>query len=241
MNAIGDSPKEYWDHLWSERKPVLYEGPAVEGHPLLKQFLPKDPSFKFLEIGCVPGNWMVYFHKEYGYQVSGIDYSDTIAIAQRTCDINKVPAVIWHEDVFSAQLPNPFDVVFSAGFVEHFNDWQKVVDLHLHWLKSGGYLVMSVPNIRGIHKFFFKTYHPADYAMHCLHIIQKPDMLREYLERTCKLLYFGYWITWRPFYQLPKLFDFSSRAVRRILRAAGLQNVPNRYFSPFLWVIARKY
>ena len=39
----------------------------------------------------------------------------------------------------------------------------------------------------------------------------------------------------------PKPLDFGSRAMRRILRATGLQNVPNRYFSPFLWVIARKY
>jgi hypothetical protein len=74
MNATGDSPKDYWDHLWSERKPVLYIGPAVEGHPLMKQLLPKNPSFKFLEIGCIPGNWMVISIRNKGYQVSGIDY-----------------------------------------------------------------------------------------------------------------------------------------------------------------------
>jgi len=241
MKATGDSSKEYWDHLWSDRKPALYGGPAVESHPLLKHFLPKEPSFKFLEIGCVPGNWMVYFHKEYGYQVSGIDYSEAISVAHKTCEINKVPAVIWQEDVLSAKLPNLFDVIFSAGFLEHFHRWKQVVDLHLHWLKPGGYLVISVPNIRAIHRVFFKAYHPADYAMHYLDIIQKPDKLRKHLEQSCRLLYFGYWITWRPFYQLPKPFDFSSRAVRKLLRLTGLQNVPNRYFSPFLWVIARKH
>jgi len=172
--------------------------------------------------------------------VSGIDYSDAVSIVDKTCEINKVPAVVWRGDIFSAQLPTSFDVVFSAGFVEHFLEWREVVDLHLKWLKSGGYLVISVPNITGIHRFFLKAMHPADYAIHYLHIIQQPDMLRQYLERTCELFYFDYWITWRPFYRLPKVLDFSSRAVRRMLKTAGLQNIPNRYFSPFLWAIARK-
>jgi SAM-dependent methyltransferase len=234
------SMKEFWNHLWRGRKPAKYEGPAMEGHPLLQRFLPIAPQLKFLEIGCVPGNWMVYFHKEYGYQVSGIDYSEAISLAQATCALNRVQATIWHDDVFTAKFPEPFDVVFSAGFVEHFDPWQEVIDVHLRWLKPGGYLVVSIPNIRGIHKFPLKVFHPAYYATFRLKIFKELQIFREYLARPCQILYFGYWITWRPFYSLPLPLDLIARGLRRFLRNAGLQNIPNPYFSPYLWVVARK-
>lgn len=240
MERLDQSEKTYWDQLWEGRKPEKYQGPSLEAHPLLARFLPKEKTFKFLEIGCVPGNFMVYFHKEFGYQVNGIDYSDAISLTHATCELNEVPAIIWKGDAFRANFPTCFDVVFSAGFVEHFDDWRHVLNLHLRWLRSGGYLIISVPNLRGIHKFFVKRLLPSYYAIHRLEIIESPYMLRDYVANNCEILYFGYWITWRPFYQLPKPLDFVSRATRKILRIADLDNLPNRFFSPFLWVIARK-
>jgi SAM-dependent methyltransferase len=206
----------------------------------LKAYLPKEMSFQFLEIGCVPGNWMVYFHKEYGYQVSGIDYSDAVDLARATCALNQVSATIRDDDVFRAQFPHLFDVVFSAGFIEHCDPWQDALDLHLQWLKSGGYLVISVPNLTGIHRLFMKRYHPRDFITHRPFILQNPSLLREYLMKRSHLLYFGYWITWRPFYQLPTALDLLSRGTRKALRTFRIENLPNRYFSPFLWVISRK-
>jgi len=240
MEISDKSSKNYWDDVWRGRRPAKYVGPFVEAHPLLKRYLPVERTFKFLEIGCVPGNWMVYFHKEYRYQVSGIDYSDAVSLVHETCELNQVPATICHGDVFYAQFPMLFDVIFSAGFVEHFEEWQRVLELHLQWLRPGGYVIISVPNVRGIHKLLMRAWSPADFAMQRLEIISRPEKLREFLSGSCKILYFGYWVTWRPFYELPRSLDFTSRAIRRILRMTGLQNLPNRHFSPSLWVIASK-
>ena len=40
---------------------------------------------------------------------------------------------------------NYFDVVFSAGFIEHFKNPSEVLNLHLEILKEGGYLVIMIP------------------------------------------------------------------------------------------------
>lgn len=231
---------DYWNHVWAARKPQLYKGPIVEAHPLLARFLPKEPAFNFLEIGCIPGDWLVYFHKEYGYKVNGIDYSDAISLTRATCELNEVSATIWHEDVFKFQFPTLFDVVFSQGFIEHFNNWQEALNVHLRWLKPGGYLIIAIPNITGIHKLLMKKFHPVEYSIHYFGIIDQPYRLYNYLSQRSHIIYFGYWITFRPFYDLPKILDFLSRAIQKGLKILGLKNIPNRYFSPYLWIIARK-
>ncbi len=238
-NESGDL-KHHWDSVWHGRAPQRYTMPTLELHPLLKRLLPSGPTVSFLEIGCVPGNHMVYFAKEFGYRVSGVDYSDEIELARATCRLNGVESAIWHADVFSIQFPEQFDVVFSTGFLEHFPDWERAVDVHLRWIADNGYLVAAVPNVHGIHKFLFRRLHPANYAVHCLDILERPQSLRRYIEKTCTILYFGYWTTWRAFYRLPLVLDIPSRLLRKVLQWTGLANIPNRTFSPYLWVVAKK-
>ena len=232
--------KNYWDDLWSKRKPELYTGCKPEVHALLAKFLPKDPTLKLLEIGCIPANWIVYFSKEFGYQGYGIDYSDHIELARETCRINNIKATIWHEDIFKARLPIYFDIVFSSGFIEHFSNWQDALEGHIRWLKPGGYLVVAVPNIRGIHKALLKTFNPESYSTHYLEIINKPEKLRNYLSDRFHISYFGYWVTFRPFYPLPKIISFFSRILIKLLKILKIYNIPNLYFSPYLWIIAKK-
>ncbi len=100
---------------------------------------------------------------------------------------------------------------------------------------------MSFPNVRGIHRWLIKNFHPADYATHKLELIDHPGLLRKYLSERCDLLYFDYWVTWRPFYSLPGALDLVSRGAQKLLKLAHLYNVPNSHFSPLLWSVARKW
>ena len=43
----------------------------------LRARLPVDPSKRFLEVGCATGRWLIYFHRTFGYTVTGCDYSET--------------------------------------------------------------------------------------------------------------------------------------------------------------------
>ena len=42
--------------------------------------------------------------------------------------------------------PEYFDVVFSAGVVEHFTDPTEVIRIHLELMKNGGFLIIMMPN-----------------------------------------------------------------------------------------------
>jgi len=116
---------------------------------LFKKHLPKNDKFTFLEIGCSPGAWMIYFHKTFGYNVTGIEYTTQgYELTKQNLKCTNTPGNVIHEDVFSTTLqPESFDVVVSFGFIEHFEDQQEIIDVHYRLLKKGGILIIGVPNI----------------------------------------------------------------------------------------------
>jgi cyclopropane fatty-acyl-phospholipid synthase-like methyltransferase len=51
------------------------------------------------------------------------------------------------DDVFTADPGRRFDVVFSVGLIEHFDDreMQKLIALHRHWVEPDGLVLIAVP------------------------------------------------------------------------------------------------
>src|SRR5574341_79203 len=68
------STKEHWEHFWTGIKPKNNFKPFY--HELLRRILPLNKNWSAFEVGCVPGNYLMYFHTNYGYKPAGIDYSD---------------------------------------------------------------------------------------------------------------------------------------------------------------------
>ncbi len=48
-------------------------------------------------------------------------------------------------------MAGSFDVVYSAGVIEHFEDPSRIVRIHAELLKPGGLALITVPNLRGIY------------------------------------------------------------------------------------------
>jgi 2-polyprenyl-3-methyl-5-hydroxy-6-metoxy-1,4-benzoquinol methylase len=61
-----------------------------------------------------------------------------------------------------------FDIVYSLGFIEHFNDLNFVVERHVARLKEGGLLMLGVPNYSGIMQVVLKRLAPKMLSMHNL-------------------------------------------------------------------------
>lgn len=51
------------------------------------------------------------------------------------------------DDVFAAEIPRTFDLVFSVGLIEHFDDREmaKLVRLHRRWAVDDGLVLIAVP------------------------------------------------------------------------------------------------
>jgi len=70
-------------------------------------------------------------------------------------------------------------------------------------------------------------------------------MHRKVMRRTIEkaglhVLHCEYHKTFRPTYRLPKVLTLFFRIVHKLLRASGLDNIGNRFGSPYLISVSRK-
>lgn len=173
---------EDWENQWVEmnlprqsqipdflKNIIKFETRQVDR--IFKDILPRDPEMQFCEIGCGSGRWLVYFKRNYGYKVFGVDYSSAgCDLAKWVCTQAGVSADIRCDDVFSLikkdEYLGKYDVVFSDGFVEHFREPREVI-LHLsHLVKPGGKFITMIPNLNGIQGSLTKILAPDVLSRH---------------------------------------------------------------------------
>ncbi|MDY7077607.1 MAG: class I SAM-dependent methyltransferase [Chloroflexota bacterium] len=123
---------------------VLYRSCAN----LLKAAVFNEP-ISILELGCGPG----YVARRIAEQIPTkrlvvVDSSPAaIKISKTTlqgldCDVEGIEA-----DFFQMNLPEQFDLVYSNGVVEHFDDATRarLLRIHADYVKDGGYCIVHVP------------------------------------------------------------------------------------------------
>ncbi|RLE43228.1 hypothetical protein DRJ48_01455 [Candidatus Woesearchaeota archaeon] len=108
---------------------------------LVKPYL--KPKSKIIEIGCTPGTVLINLSKALGLEPYGVEYTqEGVAITkQNFVKLGYNPKNITHADFFDQEFQvrhkAEYDVVFSRGFIEHFDDVKRVIQLHVNLLKEG--------------------------------------------------------------------------------------------------------
>src|SRR5947207_15902867 len=121
----------HWDEVW--RKPPRMRLPSslVVATRNLQRILRAHvrPGSSFLELGCAPGKLLAWVALRLGARVSGLDYSPTgIAWARELFDALGCKGDLRCEELFSTSFPrDAFDIVFSSGLIEHFDDPSTIV------------------------------------------------------------------------------------------------------------------
>jgi 2-polyprenyl-3-methyl-5-hydroxy-6-metoxy-1,4-benzoquinol methylase len=242
-DIAGDAAgKNYWDSIWKKLPPVeLYEGPVREEHPVLSRFLSNTGGGDAIEIGCGTGNFMIYINKEFGYRVDGLDYSNNMDYVRANLLYNGVhDTELFSADFFTLVPAKKYDLVLSGGFAEHFDDYEVVIRKHAEWAKPGGLVVIIVPNLTHIHRLLCGWFAPEVLRIHRFPLMRR-RVMRQTLEKAgLSVVHCEYHKTFRPVYNLPRIVDFSVRAVRKLLRVSGLDDIGNRFGSPYLISVARK-
>jgi SAM-dependent methyltransferase len=240
--AGGDAAgREFWESVWSTVMPELYPGPIFQFAPLAEKYLPKTKGLRLIELGAIPGNHLVYFNKEFGYHVCALDYVDKLDVLKDTFAINGVrDFAIVNSDLFNFRPDEKFDVVFSSGLIEHFDDWRAVWAKHNDLLKPGGFLFIGLPNTRFLHWALMKLFCPSILAVHRTYLMSPKVLTGLSAQAGLDVLFCDYIATYRQFYPVPELMRFVSRVVIKLLNLARLGDVPNRFASPFIFLVARK-
>lgn len=171
--------KQHWEDRWDRVKlPAIIDPDTsnVIAREILNvwdRYLPVprfDAPFSALEVGGAPGPFLAYMAKYMGYQAFAIDYSEVgCRKMKENFDLLGLDVTIYHRDFFDdlSDIPR-FDLVFSMGFIEHFGDLNDVVARHVRLLKEGGFLVLGVPNFRGISQKVLSRLTPNLISMHNL-------------------------------------------------------------------------
>lgn len=159
-----------WDEAWKQQKLKKVKKNSLFGlhfDMLMSKYL--ESGLKILEIGCAGGKFLVYFNQKFDCEVFGVDYSPAgCKLAEKNLEFNKIKGTIICDDIFKCEKlsKESFDVVFSGGLIEHFDDTEMIVNKHLEFLKPGGKLIVELPNMLGFHGFIFRTFNKKHFYEH---------------------------------------------------------------------------
>jgi 2-polyprenyl-3-methyl-5-hydroxy-6-metoxy-1,4-benzoquinol methylase len=146
---------DHWNDTWAGDIRLRLPSPLIVATRDLQRLLKAHvrEGNKVLEIGCAPGKLLAWIAAVLRASVAGIDYSPRgLAQTHRLFSALNLTADLRCEDFRGTTFPaNNFDVVFSVGVIEHFDDPRDIVRKHLSLVRPGGTALMTVPNYSGIY------------------------------------------------------------------------------------------
>jgi SAM-dependent methyltransferase len=172
----GLTDESYWDDYWQERVQRLplevnRETSSLEVRAILDvidAYLPAANS-SVLEVGGAPGQYLAYLRRRCLYRCSILDYSAPgCALAKRNFRALGTELAVYECDLLAAELTDRFDFVYSLGLIEHFVDYAAAVAAHAKLVKSGGTLLIGVPNFRGVNGWFARRIDRGRFESHNL-------------------------------------------------------------------------
>lgn len=171
--------RDFWNGVWGTKPAVTRE----IGSPRLKHWEVQHAEFfdrafaalgptagkTILEVGAGDSGWLPYFHKRWGLRVTGLDYSPLGC--ERASELLRragIEAEVVLGDMFAPpeNLLGRFDIVLSIGVIEHYTDTASTIAALARFLRPGGIIVTTVPNIPGVVGDLFKVLNRPVYDIH---------------------------------------------------------------------------
>lgn len=237
-NKITD--RKFWQDYWRGYQPKLIT--TIPFQDIFESF--PNGNQTFIEIGGFPGNFSIYFRKFKKYQVTMLDYFVDYQIINQVLKINSLDQKeikIIETDFLNFQSNNQYDIVFSAGFIEHFDNPEIIVKKHLELLKPGGLLFISLPNFLGLNGFVQKIFDKKNLTRHNIEImkIDKLNTLFSSMNLTnYKISYWGKPSIWLE--SSSRRNKYLIKTIKAISRVLNLFNIKSKFLSPYLIVQAYK-
>ncbi len=169
--------RKFWDKYWDKQNRKLKKGwislQVIALQKVFHQYLPVNENWQVLEIGGAYGAYLMYLARHFNYRIHSLDYSSTgNETTRKIFQEAGIEIRIFERDLFSDLSDLPlFDLVYSLGFIEHFENPIPVIEKHLSLLKPGGILMIGVPNLTGIYQKVLNQTAPSFKESHNLEIM----------------------------------------------------------------------
>lgn len=228
--------------LWARRLVEIIESVGMENRSVLEVGAGDSAV-----LTCLAGR-----HRQHA-TFAGLDYSEsgcrmlTARAAAEGVDVD-----VYHQDMFSPapELHDRFDLLFSLGVVEHFDNLPSTLESMARLLSPGGQMLTVIPNMAGILGTLTRRYNRAVFELHVAHTIQ--SLRQGHLDAHLAIEDTGYicstnfgilsscfesdaapgWRTFKWLSRLSKLFWFFEARTGDFPHTAQC--------SPYIYVLSRK-
>ncbi|MDA0149396.1 class I SAM-dependent methyltransferase [Vibrio sp. LaRot3] len=172
------SNKDYWDTTYEVREelvPISLDGNYSycdrQHFKILSQT--ELDGKKILEVGGGGSKWITFLAEKYpNSQFYALDYStEGCDKLIKYIDDNNVKNIkVINKDMFHADdLYGRFDVIYSIGVVEHFDDLGAVLEVISKFLNKDGIAFNFIPNMSGVLGWLTKVFNRPVYDIHNPH------------------------------------------------------------------------
>lgn len=239
MKGNNFTDKAHWEEYWKN-----YRYDKVPRKVVFDKFVPKlTTGNNLIEIGGFPGVFSAYFYRQGIRDVTILDFYINTGIVRKFEEINDLPGgsiQCIDSDFFAFTTEKRYDVVFSSGFIEHFEDTRDVIRRHVDLLSQKGQLLILIPNFRGLNGKIQQRFDRENLEAHNLKSMEIPslkEIMQSFGLSEISVDYIGKPMVWLE----PKPENQNKRKWVKILSyAIKLIPVKSKFLSPYIAIYATK-
>lgn len=236
-NSITD--KAYWETYWEN-----YRYDKIPKKVVFAPFMPRlAKGTSFIEIGGFPGVYAAYFYQQGVRDVTILDFHINTRVVRGFEEINGLPdgsIQCIESDFFAFATEKRYDVVFSLGFIEHFEDTRDVINRHVELLSGEGQLLILIPNFLGLNGKLQRRFDKANLDSHNLRSMEIPylkEIMQSFQFSEVSVDYIGKPMLWLE----PKPENRRGRKwVKMLSYFVKLFPIKGKLLSPFIAIYARR-
>ncbi|MBK5194555.1 MAG: methyltransferase domain-containing protein [Proteiniphilum sp.] len=231
--------RAHWDAYWAN-----YRYDKIPDKVVFQKYMKMlRRGDSFIEIGGFPGLFAAWFYKQGITDVTVLDFHMEREIVRKLEKINglKEDSIqCIHTDFFTFKSEKKYDVVFSSGFIEHFEDTRDVIKRHVELLSENGQMLILIPNFLGLNGKIQQRLDKENIDAHNLRSMEirsLKEMMRSFNLHDVKVEYIGKPMVWLE----PKPGNRSKQKwVKCLSYIIKLFPVRGRMLSPFIAIYAAK-
>lgn len=189
-----------------------------------------------IEIGGYPGRYLAYLASTYKLTPTSLDFnSDREKINETMAAFRIDKFHVIQTDFLKHQPTEQFDIVISNGFIEHFANFNEVMDKHVAYLKEGGTMLIMIPNKRWLRKWYGMLVDHKNLKAHNLKSMRK-KVFTDFADRNgLELLEFTYFggFAYSPHQSLNTIQKIIYKSFSLVFKKLNpfIARHPNAFFS----------
>ncbi|QQL48883.1 methyltransferase domain-containing protein [Mucilaginibacter ginkgonis] len=241
--------RDFWKNYWENKTGLAFKVPAnYTFHKIIEKITTGNKVKSAIELGGFPGYYAIFLKKYFGVDATLFDYYIHTGVLDEVLDANglrRTDIGVIEGDLFKIQPEKRYDLVLSAGLIEHFNNTKDIIARHLPFLDPGGTLLITLPNFTGVNGWLQRKYDADNYSKHNISSMD-PQKLADYCRQlglqNVKACYYGKFSVWlenkasqpRSIKVLFKLLWLAGKVATKIVP------VESKNLSPYIVVTATK-